>query len=170
MRKESIVRNDLKESTRELLKSISEFPEEHFNTKPAAGGWTAGQVAEHLIKVEAGTLRLFTGETKTCERDPEEKLNNIRNRTSDFDEKINAVSSTVPDDKPKDKEKVLDKLQDTRQRLIGMIELHNLSEEITGFAHPLFGSLTRMEWIYFNIYHAKRHLHQIKDISQRIPR
>lgn len=168
--KESVVRNALKKSTRELLQVISQFPEEDFNTKPLGGGWTAGQVAEHLIKVETGTNRLFTGETKICDRDPEEKINNIRNRLTDFETKINAMDTIVPDDNPKNKDDVLDKLQDIRQRLTGMIELHDLSELITGFAHPLFGSLTRIEWIYFNIYHAERHLEQIKSLSKRIPK
>lgn len=168
MRKEAIVRNDLKESTRELLRTISKFPEEHFNIVPPDGGWSAGQVAEHLIKVETGVVRLFAGDTEPCERNPEKKIDVIKERSLNFETKINAVSSTVPDDKPKDKEVVLDKLQDIRQRLIGMIELHDLSEKITGLAHPVFGSLTRIEWIYFNIYHAKRHLQQIKVISEQV--
>lgn len=167
MVKESKVRSDLKESTRELLQSISRFPENEFNTPPDDGGWTAGQVAEHLIKVETGTVRLFTGGFEACDRNPEQKIERIKERMLDFESPMTASGPIVPDDQPKDKEQVLEKLQDLRQRLTGMIELHDLSEMIAGFVHPVFGSLTAIEWIYFNIYHSKRHLHQIRAISQQ---
>jgi len=38
----SVVRSDLKKSTRELLTTISNFPEEYFNTHAKEGRWTAG--------------------------------------------------------------------------------------------------------------------------------
>jgi hypothetical protein len=165
---ESVVRNDLKKSTHELLSVISGFPEEHFNTVPPDGGWSVGQIAEHLIKIESSTVRLFTGDFKVCERDPEEKIQIMKDRFLDLDKKMTAHGPIVPDDSPKDKDKVLDKLQDLRQRLTGMIELHDLSEVITSFAHPLFGLLTRIEWIYFNIYHTQRHLTQIQKILKQV--
>lgn len=168
MIKESIVRSDLKESTRELLKTISEFPDEQFNTVPPDEGWSAGQVGEHLIKVETSTVRLFTGSVDICERNPEEKIKFIKERFSDFETKMTAFGPIVPNESPKNKQKVLDKLQDLRQRLTGMIELHDLSEMITGFSHPLFGTMTRIEWIYFNIFHTKRHLQQIETIFQQL--
>lgn len=168
--KESVVRKDLKESTHDLLMAVSEFPEEYFNAPPADGGWTAGQVAEHLIKTETSTVELFTGSFEISERDPEEKIKTIKGRFEDFESKMKAFGHIIPDESSKDKAQILENIQDSSQRLTSLIELHDLSELITGFAHPLFGHLSRVEWIYFNIYHTYRHVHQIHRISESIPR
>lgn len=164
----SDVRSDLKDSTQKLLELISEFPEKFFNTKPNDGGWSAGEVAEHLIKLETGTVRLFIGEGTPCERNPEEKIGTMKKRLLQFEKKMTAPDSIVPDGKAKDKRKVLDKIQDIRQRLTGMIDIHDLSEVISDFDHPVFGTLTRIEWIYFSIYHSQRHGHQIDNIYQEV--
>lgn len=163
--KKSDIRDDLKKSTNELLEIISDFPEQYFNTQPKNGGWSAGQVAEHLIKVETGTVRIFTGETKTCERDSSAKFRTIKEQMSDFERKMKATGPILPDENPKDKKKVLNKLQDIRQRLTSMIEVHDLSEIITDFNHPIFGTLTRLEWIWFNIHHGRRHARQIQKLA-----
>jgi hypothetical protein len=36
------------------------------------------------------------------------------------------------------------------------------------FAHGIFGELTRVEWAYYNIYHSKRHIDQLKNIEKKI--
>lgn len=77
---------------------------------------------------------------------------------------MTAYGPTVPDEKPKDKSKTIEKFQDIRQKLTGWIEIQNLAGTITGFEHPLFGSLTRIEWVYFNIYLSRRHIRQISKI------
>ena len=160
------VRSDLKQNTRELLQSISDFPEVHFNSCPKEGEWAAGQVAEHLIKVESSTVQLFVGSTESSNRNPGLKITDIKNRLLDFNSKMKAFGPIIPDDKPREKTAVLDKLQDLRQRLTGMIEIEDLTVLVTGFEHPLFGILTRLEWIYFNIYHSRRHNRQIQDIRR----
>ena len=162
------VRNDLRENTRQLLSVIQEFPETKFNTLPSGDEWSAGQVCEHLIKVETGTLRLYTGKTESCDRDPEEKITTIKKRLGDRDTKMSAFGPIIPDENPKNKTKVLEKLQDIRQRLTSLIEVHELTELVLGFDHPLFGRLTRIEWIYFSIYHSRRHIYQIQEIAAGI--
>lgn len=162
------VRSDLKQNTRELLQSISDFPEAHFNSHPSEGEWTAGQVAEHLIKVESSTVHLFAGSTEPSNRNPGLKISDIKDRLLDFNSKMKAFGPIIPDHKPKDKTAVLDKIQDLRQRLTGMIEIDDLTVLLTGFEHPLFGTLTRLEWIYFNIYHSRRHNRQIREIRRTL--
>ncbi len=162
----SVVRSDLKKSTRELLTTISNFPEEYFNTHAKEGRWTAGQIAEHLIKVETGTVHFFTGETEPTDRDPLQKISKVKERLLNDDLRMNANEPIIPDDKPKDKESVLKKLQDIRQRLISLVEIEDLTELISSFAHPLFGPMTRVEWIYFNILHSRRHIRQSRDLEK----
>lgn len=165
--KKSEVHSDFKQSTRQLLNTISNFPEEYFNTQPEEGKWTAGQIAEHLIKVETGTLRLFTGDTVACDRDPEEKISTVKKRMLNYNSKMKAYGPIIPDGNPKGKDRVLEKLQDIRQRLIGLVEIKDLTELVKGFEHPFFGFMTRVEWIYFNICHSRRHLQQIEQLAHQ---
>ena len=159
------LREELKEATNQLLDAIDGVSEEKLNTQPSGGGWTIGQVAEHLIKVETATIRLFTGDVRNCDRDPEKNIPAIKSRFLDFDNKMKAFGPIVPDDEPKEKQKVLSKLQDLRQRLISMIEIEDLTKLVTGFEHPLFGILTKVEWLSFHIYHSRRHTKQIQKIA-----
>ena len=163
MNKERLL-EDLKEATEELLQTIKSIPEEQFNNVPKEGGWSPGQVVEHLIKVETGTVRLFSGPAETPDRDPEKLIEEIKDRFLDFSWKMTASGPIVPDEQPKDKTKALNKIQDIRQRLTSLIEIHDLTELVTGFDHPLFGKMTKAEWLVFSICHGKRHAHQIKEI------
>lgn len=162
------VKRDFIESTKNLLEILSDIPEGNFNKKPELGGWTVGMTAEHLIKVEFGILKLFSGSVDSTDRNPEQKIEEIEKRFLDFETSMTAYGPIVPDKEPKDKTKVLGKLQDIRQKLTGLIEIQNLAETIKGFEHPLFGYLTRVEWIYFNIYHSKRHINQMERIISSI--
>ena len=160
------VRSDLNQNTRELSQSISDFPEPYFNSCPAEGEWTAGQVAEHLIKVETSTVQLFAGSIETS--NPGLKITDIKDCLLDFNSKLKAFKPISPDDKPKVKTAVLDKLQDLRQRLAGMIKNEDLTVLVNGFECPLFGTLSRLEWIYFKIFHSRRHNRQIQDIQRTL--
>lgn len=161
-------KKDLDESTKKLLDLLYEVPEPIFNAVPGEGGWTIGQVTEHLIKVETGTVRLFSGPVKEAGRDPREKIDEIKNKFLNFDNKLKAIGPIVPSDSPKDKTKALEKIQDIRQKLTSLIEIQDMTALVTGFEHWLFGPLTRVEWVYFNIYHSRRHGHQIKTIHTRL--
>ena len=156
------IKNDLVESTSNLLDILFSVSEAHFNTSTPKGGWSIGMIAEHLIKVESGTLNLFSGPVERTGRDPSSKIESIRDRLLDFDSSMTAYGPIVPDEKPKDKTKALEKMQDIRQKLKGLIEIQDMTETITGFEHPLFGYLTHVEWIYFNIFHSRRHVNQMK--------
>lgn len=162
------IKTDLKQSSRDLLKLLDNVSEEQFNANSRNGGWTIGQVAEHLIKVETSTVRLFSGTATISDRDPEEKIAWIKKRFLDYKTKMNAFGPIIPSEGAKDKKRSLEKIQDLRQKLAGLIDLQDMTEVIADFAHPLFGPLTRVEWIYFNIYHSTRHSEQIKRILKAL--
>lgn len=167
MTKEQI-KKDLKQSTKEILALLDRVPEHEFNASPKNGGWTIGQVTEHLIKVETSAVRLFSGSAEATDRDPEKKIRTIRERFLDFETKMKAFGPIVPTMEKKDKRRAMEKIQDIRQKLASFIEIQDMTDLVTGFAHPLFGPLTKVEWIYFNIYHSQRHANQIKEIRKEL--
>lgn len=168
MRSKKQVRHDFTESTENLLKTLQDFPEAAFNKKPRKDKWSIGQVADHLLKTEVNTLRMLTQEVEPSDRNPEQKIEDIREQFLNFNKKFKAFGPIVPDDSSKEKQEMIDRLQDNRQRLSSIIDIEDLTGLITAFEHPLFGSLTRVEWLYFQIYHSRRHCQQIKIIAERI--
>lgn len=168
MRSKEQVRTDFTESTRQLLSVLSSFPEAHFNTQIIDEKWSAGEIAEHLIKVEVGSTRFFTGKKKETKRNPEEKIEQLRVTFLNFDDKLTAPGLIMPDSNSKDKQEAIEKLQDNRQRLTSMIEIEDLTKLLTAFDHPFMGPLTRIEWLYFHIFHSKRHAAQIKTLMNHI--
>lgn len=170
MMSKDLVKKDFRQSTNNLLDVLSDIPKEIFDKQPESKEWSIGKVAEHLIKVEIGTVRLFTGPTEPSARDAEQKVEQIKRRMLDHETKMRAYGPIVPDDKPKDKTKALEKIQNIRQQISSFIDILDLTEIITGFEHPIFGPLTRIEWIYFNIYHSRRHVHQIRLIIETLGR
>ena len=136
------IKKDLDRSTTELLDILRNIPDTIFNTKPPGGGWTIGQVAEHLIKVETSAVRLFSGAVESPDRDPEKKIGEIRERFLDYDTKLKAFGPIVPDASAKDKVRALNKIQDIRQKLRSLVDIQDMTSEVRGFEHALFGYLT----------------------------
>lgn len=160
------ISDDLRASTAALLKELDDFPDSGFNMKPAADRWSAGEVAEHLVKMETAILRLLTGPVSDTKRDPAEKIEQIEKEFLDFEKKFTAYGPIVPDATPKDKERTIQQLRDIRRQLAGTIDRYELTETCTGFEHGLFGRLTRVEWVYFTIIHSRRHRKQLQDLRQ----
>ncbi|WP_138429668.1 DinB family protein [Fodinibius saliphilus] len=163
-----VLRRDLKENTQTLLKTISYFSADKFNTVPPNGGWSAAQVCQHLILVDGGAVRLLTAEGREIDRKPGDKIPVFKKRMHDFETKMNATDPITPDGNPKDKEQMLGMLQDIRQRMTSLIEAKDLTKLVVTFEHPFFGALTRLEWIVFSIHHSQRHIYQLKKIASAI--
>ena len=54
--------------------------------------------------------------------------------------------------------------EDTKAKITEAITTLDLSATCTAFELPESGEFTRSEWVWFAIYHIKRHTHQLKNI------
>src|SRR5215210_3064680 len=75
---------ELDNVTQKLMQLISSLDEEQLNTIPFEGSWTAGQVAEHLIKSNGGFAKLLFGPVKETERATDELVEPIKKTFLDF--------------------------------------------------------------------------------------
>ena len=123
--------------------------------------WDIGQLLEHLIKVQAGILWVFKGQSVPASRKPLEKLNILIPAFQDDNIKLQASEGVKPNEDPKDLIKMIDKFKSNRLRLIESLDHINPEEEYTGFSHHAFGTLTGAEWIYLEHFHTHRHLRQL---------
>jgi hypothetical protein len=155
------VLDEIHQATTELLGLISSFNEEQFNTVPFPGSWTPGQVAAHLFKSDTEMIKTLYGSTKTTERDPGEKIDEIRNTFLDFTTKLNSPGELAPAAAIYAKETLISALRESRAQISEAILTLNLSVTCTD---PRLGEMTRWEIIHFIIFHTKRHAHQLKNI------
>lgn len=159
---------ELGNTTSELTKLLSGFTQEQFNLVPFEGSWTSAQLAEHLNK-SYDVAKLLFGQVRETTRPPDEKINEIKEIFLNFNTKMKSPDFIVPENKVYDKTALLSSLTTGIKKLEEAKSL-NLSETCTAFALPNIGELTRMEWICFVIYHTQRHVHQLKNIAEKVER
>ncbi len=156
--------SDISNLTNDLLNQFSKFNDQNFNVHPANGGWSAGEVAEHLLMLVKNVNRNLRARAVPAERSADEKVSVFVTVFDDYDRKFNAPEQIIPSTTPKDRTAMLKELDLQHRRLIEVVEEFDLTEICTGFNHPSLGAFTRLEWIYFIIRHAYRHIHQLNNL------
>lgn len=162
MREQAI--SALQTSTENLVQALQSFPEERFLNAPSPGKWSAAGIGEHLLVLEELINQVLVGPVKKVDRLPDEKVEKIKNTFLNYDEKLYAGGPIQPKGLLQNKAQIITKILECRQTLTGILQSHDLTEECIGFSHALFGKLTRLEWVYFNVYHTQRHLHQMEKL------
>jgi hypothetical protein len=157
-----------KQSGAAILNALGSFTDEQFNLQPAFGGWTAGQVAEHLL-LSAGVVETIAGRTTpTTNRQPDIHLALIAGVFLDFNTKLQSPDFTIPSDGYHDKQEYLHKTKIVWDKIGEGIRLLDLSVTCLDFEFPTIGPLTRQEWLWFYVWHTQRHLHQLKNIQAAV--
>ena len=159
----------LESTTKELTETLSSFSEEQINISPAEGSWTAGQVAEHVLKSETGLSDLLTGKTGPTNRRTDEKNDLIESIFLDFSTKMKSPDFIIPSNGPHNKELLMQNMSKTRKNLIGLVRDLDLSPTCYDFALPGMGEFTRLEWLCFIICHSTRHIRQLRNIRNSMP-
>ncbi len=159
--------NELKNTTTELLKLLSTLNQEQLNAVPFEGSWTAGQLGEHLHK-SYKVAELLYGPVKVTQRDPAEKVKSIKDALLNFDNKMISPDFILPEIKEYDKNTLINSLKESVNKITTAAQTLKPEETCTALALPGLGELTRMEWLYFIIYHTQRHVHQLQNISQKL--
>lgn len=167
MKPEVIVEN-LTECTLALLNTLSQFNEDEFNTIPFESSWTAGQVAEHLLKSEQDLPAMLLGDVTDTSRLADEKVPVIESIFLNFDTKLKSPDYILPSSGSHNKAVMTQQLQDVRQRITEAAGSLDLSKTCTTASFPGLGMLTRWEWLNFVVCHSMRHTNQLKNIYQKL--
>lgn len=165
--KEDLI-EELHQSTHKLLGHLSTFTETEFNFHPAPGKWSAADIAEHLLIIETRIQGALRGLLSPTERAPEDKLALFKPALQDRSQTIQAPDAVMPTGAIKDKKKILDALEEQRNKLTLALQTTDLDLTCMDFSHPRLGKLTVVEWVWFNIYHAQRHIHQLEELKRSI--
>jgi hypothetical protein len=144
-----------------LAEQLGKFSDEDFNARPGLDGWSAGDVAEHLLMLHRNINRNLRLRTVDAGRPADEKVDIIMTVFGDYEKKYNAPLQIIPSDTAKNKTAMIEGLEAERKKLVEVIQRENLELICKGFNHPSLGAFTRLEWIYFIIHHAERHIYQL---------
>lgn len=155
-------------ATSELLKALSLFNKEEINVIPFAESWTAGQVAEHLLKSGYGIIKVLSGKTVPVERRPDLNVEFIEAIFLDFTKKAKSSRAIWPSEEPKEKEKIIDALKVMMDKIREITATADLTRCCMDFPFPTLGEFTRWEWVTFIICHTRRHTFQIENIYKEI--
>lgn len=154
---------DIQNSTRELVQVLRGFSAEQFNRKPLNGAWTQGQVAEHILLLDIRINRILKGEIKAADRPADKKIESINAFFSDLERKLSSPEGIIPSDTIKDPYALTEKINLQRQQLVWTVKTVDLEAICLSFVLDGFGEMSRLEWIYFDIYHSDRHAKQLRN-------
>lgn len=148
----------------ELLKVLSSFNDNQFDTVSFEGSWTAGQVMQHIL-LSASSVKVLRGPVKKSNREPDEHVAKLQSIFLDFSTKFKSPEFIVPENKHYDLKELQASFENITAELKEIIQTADLSE-ICLNAPPILGELTRLELIRFISFHTQRHTQQLKNIKR----
>jgi uncharacterized damage-inducible protein DinB len=155
----------------EFVETLSQFSQEQINKVPFEGSWTAGQVAQHILKAIHGMPFLLTkGPVTKAERDYDEKTEQLDKLFLNFDIKMKSPDFIKPEETTYDKNELVHSLSETKIKTIEAAKDKDLSLLCLAFEMPGSGHLTLYELLAFAQVHTIRHNHQLKNIYQEVSR
>lgn len=151
-----------------LLETLEQFTPESFNKIPPQGGWTPGQIAEHLL-LSAGVAEAITGKTEPSKRPADQHIDTLAAIFLDFAVKLQSPDFIVPEAKDYDQQEMIYRLKTVWTKLKEAVRLLDLSVLCVDFEFPGLGPLTRQEWIWFYVFHTQRHNRQFQGLLTPAP-
>lgn len=156
---------DLNTVHAEILRLVSALKQDEINAVPFDGSWTAAQVINHLFKSDYSILKALRGHTKLTGRQPDEYAGRIKSQLLNFNNKMHSPEFIKPATIVFNKRALLNSLASSGKQLSDAIQTLDLARTCH---HSVLIDFTRLELIYFVIYHTQRHIHQVKNIKDAL--
>lgn len=145
----------------EFFKIASSVDERIMNIVPFEDSWTIAQLATHVKKSNRAIAQGLQMNGTSCERDADERTEELKEIFLNFRAKYQSPDFIIPEKKEYKKELVIEQLKNSIEQLKELRSKTNLAEIIN---LPVFGEITKLEILFFVLYHTQRHLHQLKNI------
>lgn len=152
----------LQTNTNQLLGELSNFDYPVFNHISEAHQWSAGAIAEHLLLFDIWLHSILQSTSENTQRDPQDKINIITASLANRSISLESPPELSPASIAKEPQELIKKISSGRRKLLELISHIDLAREYPGTPHPLFGVLSGVEWINFQILHTRRYLEQLK--------
>jgi hypothetical protein len=102
---------------------------------------------------------------KPAGRDPGERIEQLKSIFLDFSKKLTQPEFLIPENEVYTKDASIAELKFCFKSFKERVNEANLNELVEGL--PL-GPITKLEIVYFVLYHTQRHLHQMQKICEAL--
>lgn len=153
------------ETMAELIGRYSALSEAEVNTVPFEGSWTPAQLVVHVTKSTKGIVQGMDFPGEPAIRPADARVDELGDIFLNFDHKLNSPPFILPKPGHYAKTDTISLLEHSLQQLREKRNQKNLAEEIDFAA---LGKMTRMELLYFVVFHTRRHIHQLKKMISQI--
>ena len=161
-----LLTEQLEESTTELVQQLLRFTDQTFNIPPSEGQWSAADVAEHIVLLET-RVNIALEQMVVSERPFDQKIAPIKKGLENYERRFAAPLFIHPTKGEKVRDDLIKRFKEKRLILQSIIRAADL-EQTTVYKHPTIGDMTGLEWVYFNMYHTKRHQRQLENIAASV--
>ena len=151
-----------------LIALLSKFEQEQINVIPFEGSWTAGQLAQHMVKANSGFAEILNGPVRDTERNPDDVVPLIKRDFLNFNIKMTAPDFLIPEARVYDKDELVENLKEVRGKVADAAKTLDMTKTCMAFELPVYGYLTRQEAVAFITYHTQRHTNQLNNIYQKV--
>lgn len=149
------------ETVNSLLATVEFFSRDTINQVPFEGSWTAAQVLIHITKSNLSIAQTLSLKGNPVHRPPDERRKELGDIFLDFTTRLKSPDFILPEPGIYEKEMLVQNLQHSITQIYNEAARADLSEAVK---HPIFGDITRLELLYFVVYHTRRHINQLNNI------
>ena len=135
---------------------------ENINTKRADGGWSVGETGNHIVK----STGVDFGATQSTERPYDKHAAAIKKLFLNYTIKFPADPSLWPDTKHYSGDEIFTSLDKNKLAVFKMISNEDLTKTCTDIELPVWGTLTKYEWLVLMENHIIRHTRQVRDFNK----
>lgn len=153
------------DNTRELLSALSSIDDTAFSATPVDGGWSAAEIADHLLLIDKRLTMVLQGATTHVDRDPGAMISRIGTILENRTNRIDAPPAMIPSKEKKDKATLVENIRSERDKIATAMAQQDMSLANMETPHRFFGVMTGFEWIMFGILHTQRHLAQLAELK-----
>ncbi len=151
----------LDDVTAQFLALLHSADEKIFDKIPFTDSWTVAQLTSHITKSNNAIAQALEMEGKPAERKIDEHVPQLNKMFLDYEAKYKSPEFILPSKNIYSKKEVINKLENSIQKLKENAVKANLSEVIN---LPEFGEVTKFELLHFVVVHTTRHVRQLKNI------
>lgn len=163
----------LDETRAALTDAVAHVAPMHRGARPVSGGWSAGEVLDHVHRVESSYTRLLTkrvGDARARGHEDETETSSILGTVdsrmlTDRSRRIEAPGLVVPREGAT-VEEGLAALEGSRAALrAALVDASGLALGTITHQHPFFGTLNMYQWGVVLGFHDLRHAEQIRELA-----
>lgn len=141
------------------------------NALPEAGGWSIGQIIEHVAIVEEAMVRICS-KLVSAAREAGRPSDGTFSLTDDFSDKASTIGGTKVEAPervhPTGDLAIAESLERLAASTAAIEALRDDLDAFDGtdhkFPHPFFGPVTAAEWLIIRTGHEHRHTNQIENL------